>query len=44
MKHGKKYAEALKAFDRQNLYDMNEACSVVKKTALLLLYSLNLQN
>ena len=34
MKHGKKYAEALKAFDRQNLYDMNEACSVVKKTAL----------
>ena len=34
MKHGKKYAEALKAYDRQNLYDMNEACSVVKKTAL----------
>ena len=34
MKHGKKYAEALKAYDRQNLYDMNEACEVVKKTAL----------
>ena len=34
MKHGKKYAEALKAFDRTMLYDAQEACAVVKKTAL----------
>ena len=34
MKHGKKYAEALKSFDRTMLYDAQEACSVVKKTAL----------
>ena len=34
MKHGKKYAEAMKAFDRTMLYDAQEACSVVKKTAL----------
>ena len=34
MKHGKKYTEALKAFDRTMLYDAQEACSVVKKTAL----------
>ena len=34
MKHGKKYAEAMKAFDRTMLYDAQEACSVVRKTAL----------
>ena len=34
MKHGKKYAEALKVYDRQNLYDMAEAVEIVKKTAI----------
>ena len=34
MKHGKKYAEAVKVYDRQNLYDLEEACAVVKKTAV----------
>ena len=30
MKHGKKYAEALKKYDAQNLYSVSEACKVVK--------------
>ena len=34
MKHGKKYTEALKGYDRQNLYDMDEAVGIVKKTAV----------
>ena len=34
MKHGKKYTEALKVYDRQNLYDMAEAVEIVKKTAI----------
>ena len=33
MKHGKKYAEALKLYDKLNLYDMQDAVAVVKKTA-----------
>ncbi|MCR5249125.1 MAG: 50S ribosomal protein L1 [Lachnospiraceae bacterium] len=33
MKHGKKYNEALKQFDRATYYDQSEAVSVVKKTA-----------
>ncbi len=31
MKHGKKYAEAVKSYDKQNLYDKDEAISIVKK-------------
>ena len=30
MKHGKKYAEALKKYDAQKLYSVSEACKVVK--------------
>ncbi len=33
MKKGKKYTEAAKAVDRTTLYDVNEAISLVKKTA-----------
>ncbi len=33
MKHGKKYTDAMKQFDRQNLYDPNEAIETVLKTA-----------
>lgn len=33
MKHGKKYLEALKAYDRSKLFDVNEAISLVKKNA-----------
>lgn len=31
MKHGKKYAEAVKSYDKQNLYDKDEAIAIVKK-------------
>ena len=34
MKRGKKYAEAAKAVNRANLYDPEEAISLVKKTAV----------
>jgi len=34
MKRGKKYAEAAKAIDRGNLYDVADAVSLVKKTAV----------
>ena len=33
MKRGKKYQDAVKAFDRQNQYDVAEAISIVKKNA-----------
>jgi large subunit ribosomal protein L1 len=33
MKHGKKYNEAMKQFDRAAYYDLAEACGMVKKTA-----------
>ncbi|MBR5422062.1 MAG: 50S ribosomal protein L1 [Lachnospiraceae bacterium] len=33
MKHGKKYNEAMKQFDRATAYDPSEAVSLVKKTA-----------
>ncbi|MBQ9867433.1 MAG: 50S ribosomal protein L1 [Lachnospiraceae bacterium] len=33
MKHGKKYVEAMKQYDRATLYDPAEAVSAVKKTA-----------
>jgi large subunit ribosomal protein L1 len=33
MKHGKKYTEAMKLFDRATYYDLAEACGMVKKTA-----------
>ncbi len=33
MKHGKKYAEAAKLFDRANYYEPEEAVALVKKTA-----------
>ena len=33
MKHGKKYNEAVKQYDKANQYDLTEAVSVVKKTA-----------
>jgi large subunit ribosomal protein L1 len=33
MKHGKRYVEAAKLVDRATLYDVNEAVSLVKKTA-----------
>ena len=32
-KRGKKYMEAVKAFDRQNLYDVNEAMEIVVNTS-----------
>jgi large subunit ribosomal protein L1 len=32
-KHGKKYQESLKSFDRNTLYDPNEALEIVKKNA-----------
>ena len=32
-KHGKKYNDALKTFDRQNLYEPKEAFSLLKNTA-----------
>ena len=34
MKHGKKYNEAAKAYDRAQLYDPSEAIALVKKTAV----------
>ena len=34
MKRGKKYAEAAKLVDRTNLYDVEEAVSIIKKTAI----------
>ncbi|MDO4522026.1 MAG: 50S ribosomal protein L1 [Eubacteriales bacterium] len=34
MKRGKRYVEAAKAFDRANLYDTEEAISIVKKNAV----------
>ena len=33
MKHGKKYNEAVKQYDKANQFDLTEAVSVVKKTA-----------
>ena len=33
MKHGKKYVEAAKAYNKMNLYDKEEAISLVKKLA-----------
>ena len=33
MKRGKKYQDAVKAFDRANLYDVADAISIVKKNA-----------
>ncbi|MBQ3520096.1 MAG: 50S ribosomal protein L1 [Clostridia bacterium] len=33
MKHGKKYTDAMKQYDRQNLYDPSEAIATVLKTA-----------
>ncbi len=33
MKHGKKYTDALKKYDRANLYDVAEACKAVCDTA-----------
>ncbi|MBE6813744.1 MAG: 50S ribosomal protein L1 [Ruminococcaceae bacterium] len=33
MKHGKKYTDAMKQYDRQNLYDPKEALETVLKTA-----------
>ena len=33
MKRGKKYQDAVKAFDKQNLFDVEEAISIVKKNA-----------
>ena len=33
MKHGKKYTDAMKQYDRQNLFDPNEAIETVLKTA-----------
>lgn len=33
MKHGKKYLEAVKAYDRSKLFDVDEAISLVKKNA-----------
>ena len=33
MKRGKKYQEAVKAYDKQNLYDVDEAIEIVKKNA-----------
>lgn len=33
MKHGKKYLEAVKTYDRSKLFDVNEAISLVKKNA-----------
>ena len=33
MKRGKKYQEAVKAFDKANLYDVTEAIGIVKKNA-----------
>ena len=32
-KRGKKYMEASKAFDKQNLYDVNEAMEIVVNTS-----------
>ena len=34
MKHGKKYVEAAKLYDKQNQYDRDEAISLVKKLAV----------
>ncbi len=34
MKHGKKYVEAAKLYDKQNQYDKDEAISIVKKLAV----------
>ena len=34
MKHGKKYVEAAKAIDRATLYDVADAVSLVKKSAV----------
>ena len=34
MKHGKKYVEAAKLYDKQNQYDRDEAISIVKKLAV----------
>ena len=34
MKHGKKYVEAAKLYDKQTQYDKNEAISIVKKLAV----------
>lgn len=34
MKHGKKYVEAAKAVDRSTLYEVSDAISLVKKTAV----------
>ena len=33
MKHGKKYVEAAKLYDRQTQYDRDEAVAIVKKLA-----------
>ena len=33
MKRGKKYQDAVKAFDKANLYDVADAISIVKKNA-----------
>ncbi|MDR1801811.1 MAG: 50S ribosomal protein L1 [Lachnospiraceae bacterium] len=34
MKRGKKYSDAVKTFDKRTLFDVNEAVSTVKKTAV----------
>ena len=34
MKRGKRYVEAAKAINRATLYDVNEAISLVKKSAV----------
>ena len=36
MKRGKKYLEAVKAFDKAQQYDVAEAIEIVKKNAILL--------
>ena len=33
MKHGKKYVEAAKVYDKQTQYDRDEAVAIVKKLA-----------
>ena len=33
MKRGKKYQEAVKAYNKQNLYELDEAIEIVKKNA-----------
>ena len=39
MKHGKKYVEAAKVYDKQTQYDRDEAVAIVKKLATARLIS-----